>query len=190
VTFSGDIPDRLAEATRFFRPFAEFPRIHCRHLSPALEILAIDNTFRTEIENVLDLRLIRDDANGVGAGRRHELDSEYAETAGGSPHQNVVAGLERVRRMPEQHPICGRKRECVAGRFFPRQVARLRHQLARLHAAELRKRSVRGLVTPDALRRREQGVATVAVLVIAIILIAMDNDLVADLPAFDLRADS
>src|SRR6202035_1833675 len=68
-------------------------------------------------------------------------------------------------------------------------MRRLAHQLARLHAAELRERAVRRLVTPDALRRRQQRVAAVAFLVVAVVLIAMDDDFVADGPAFHLRAD-
>ena len=91
--------------------------------------------------------------------------------------------------MAEQHAIGGRQRERVAGRFFPGQMRRLRHQLARLHAAELRERAVRRLVAPDALRRRQQRIAAVAVLVVAVVLIAVDDDLVADFPAPHLRAD-
>ena len=69
-------------------------------------------------------------------------------------------------------------------------MRRLRHQLARLHAAELRERAVRRLVAPDALRGRQQRIAAVAVLVVAVVLIAVDDDLVADLPAPHLRADA
>ena len=65
----------------------------------------------------------------------------------------------------------------------------LRHQLARLHAAELRERAVRRLVAPDALRGREQRIAAIAVLVVAVVLIAVDDDVVADLPAPHLLAD-
>src|SRR6185503_5093842 len=170
IAFSGNFPDRLAEAARFLRPLAEFRRVARWHLSPALEIFAVDDALGPEVENVFSLRLVRDNPDGVGAGRSNKLDAEHAEAAGGAPYQNVVAGLEGVRRMPEQHPIRGRKRKRVASRLFPGEMARLRHQLARLHAAELRERSVRSLVAPDALRRREQGIATVAILVVAIIL--------------------
>src|SRR3546814_6348899 len=45
------------------------------------------------------------------------------------------------------------------------------------------------LVAPDALRRREHRVAAVALLVVAVVLIAVDHDLVADLPALHLGAD-
>src|SRR5262245_31426339 len=119
VAFSGNFPDRLAEAARLFRPLAELRRVYRRHLSPTLVILAVDHAFGAEVENVLDLRFIRDDADGVGAGRGNKLDAEHPEAAGGAPYQNVVTGLERVRGMPEQHSICGRKRERVAGRLFP-----------------------------------------------------------------------
>src|SRR3546814_16969844 len=44
------------------------------------------------------------------------------------------------------------------------------------------------LVAPDALRRREHRVAAVALLVVAVVLIAVDHALVADLPALHLGA--
>src|SRR5499426_3087902 len=67
-------------------------------------------------------------------------------------------------------------------------MVRLGHQLPRLNAAELRERSVGRLVSPDPLRRRQQRIATVAVFIVAVVLIAVDDDFVADLPALDLRA--
>ena len=91
--------------------------------------------------------------------------------------------------MAEQHAIGGGERQRVAGRLFPGEMLRLRHQLARLHAAELRERAVRRLVAPDALRGREQRIAAIAFLVVAVVLIAMDDDFVADLPALHLGAD-
>src|SRR5829696_8810638 len=89
----------------------------------------------------------------------------------------------------EQHPVGGRERQRVAGRFLPGEVARPGHQLARLHAAELGEGAVRRLVTPDALRGREHRVAAVALLVVAVVLVAVHDDLVADLPALHLGAD-
>src|SRR3974390_2469837 len=68
-------------------------------------------------------------------------------------------------------------------------MVRLVHQLPRLHPAELRERTVRRLVAPDTLRGRQQGIATIAVLVVAVVLIAVDDDLVADLPATHFAAD-
>ena len=91
--------------------------------------------------------------------------------------------------MAEQHAVRRRQSERVARRLFPAQMRRLAHQLARLHAAELRERAVRRLVAPDALRRRQQRIAAVALLVVAVVLIAVDDDFVADVPAFHLGAD-
>src|SRR5450759_1197686 len=68
-------------------------------------------------------------------------------------------------------------------------MVRLVHQLPRLHAAELRERAVRRLVAPDALRGREQRIAAIAILVVAVVLIAVDDDLVADFPAMHLVTD-
>ena len=94
-----------------------------------------------------------------------------------------------MRRVAEQHAVRGRERQRVAGRLFPGEVLGLRHQLARLHAAELREGAVRRLVAPDALRGREQRVAAVALVVVAVVLIAVDDDFVAGLPALHLVAD-
>src|SRR5512139_612227 len=68
-------------------------------------------------------------------------------------------------------------------------MVRLRHELSRLHATELRERPIRRFIAPDSLGWREQRITAVAVLVITIILIAMDDNLIADLPALHLRAD-
>ena len=68
-------------------------------------------------------------------------------------------------------------------------MRRLEHELARLHAAELRERTVRRLVAPDALRRRQQRIAAIALLVVAVVLIAVNDDFVADLPAPHLGTD-
>jgi hypothetical protein len=68
-------------------------------------------------------------------------------------------------------------------------MLRPRHELTVLDAAELGERTVRRLVAPDALGRREHRVAAVTFLVVAVVLVTMNDDLVADLPAFDLRAD-
>ena len=88
--------------------------------------------------------------------------------------------------MAEEHTVCGRKRERVAGRFFPGEMVRLVHQLPRLHTAELRERSIGRLVSPDPLRRRQQRISAVAVFIVAVVLIAVDDDFIADLPALDL----
>jgi hypothetical protein len=68
-------------------------------------------------------------------------------------------------------------------------MGRALHELARLHAAELGERAIRRLVAPDALAGREHRVAAVALLVVAVILVAVDDDLVTDLPALHLGAD-
>ena len=180
------VPDRLAEVARFLDPRVVLGRVDRRHLAPALELLAIDHALGAEVEHVLGLAFVRDDRDRVRARGRDKLHAEHAEPARRAPDQHVVAGLERMRRMAEQHAIGGRERQRVAGRLFPGEMLRLRHQLARLHAAELRERAVRRLVAPDALRGREQRIAAVAVLVVAVVLIAVDDDFVADLPALHL----
>ncbi len=91
--------------------------------------------------------------------------------------------------MPEQHAVGGGQGQRVAAALLPGQVLRPRHQLLRLHAGELGEGAVRRLVAPDALGRRVHRVAAIALLVVAIVLVAVDHDLVAHLPALDLGAD-
>src|SRR5689334_7820214 len=68
-------------------------------------------------------------------------------------------------------------------------MTRALKQLAVLHAAELGEGAIRRLVAPDALARREHRIAAVALLVVAVVLIAVDDDLVANLPTLHLGAD-
>ena len=91
--------------------------------------------------------------------------------------------------MTEQHAIGCRQRQRVGCGLFPGQMLRSRHELSVLHAAELGEGTVGRLVAPDPLRGREHRVAAVAFLVVAVVLVAVDDDLIADLPPFDLGAD-
>ena len=91
--------------------------------------------------------------------------------------------------MAEEHPIGGRQRQRITGAFLPGQMLGTRHELLRLDAGELGEGAVMGLVTPDALGGREHRVAAIAFFVVAVILVTVDDDLVADFPAFDLVAD-
>src|SRR5580693_1012651 len=91
--------------------------------------------------------------------------------------------------MAEQHAVSGGKRERVGRRLLPGEVLGLGHELARLHAAELREGTVGRLVAPDALGRREHRVAAVTLLVVAVVLVAMNDHLIADMPTTYLVAD-
>ena len=75
---------------------------------------------------------------GGGLGVSKSGDRDAAETAGGAPHQHMVARLHGVRRMAEEHAIGGGKRQRIAGRLLPAQVRGFGHELTRLNAAELR----------------------------------------------------
>ena len=63
------------------------------------------------------------------------------------------------------------------------------HQLLRLNTGELCKGAIGRLIAPDSLRGREHRIAAIAFLIITIVLVAMDHDLIADFPCFDLVAD-
>src|SRR5215472_3202548 len=94
VAFAGDIPDRLAEATRLFHPGVVFRRADLGHRAPAFEFAAIDDALGAEIEHVLHFGRIGHDADGVGTGSRDKLNAEHAKPAGRAPHQHVVAWFE------------------------------------------------------------------------------------------------
>ena len=91
--------------------------------------------------------------------------------------------------MAEQHAIGGGERQRIGRALLPGEMLRALHQLARLHLAELGERAVRRLVAPDALAGGEHRIAAVALLVVAVVLVTVDDDLVADLPALHLGAD-
>ena len=94
-----------------------------------------------------------------------------------------------MRTVAEQHAVGGGERQRVAGRLFPGEVLGPLHQLARLDAAELGEGAVRRFVAPDALAGREHRVAAIAFLVVAVVLVAVDDDFVAGLPALHALAD-
>ena len=123
------------------------------------------------------------------AGHGTKLHAETAKPARGAPDEDIVAGLHNVRTVAEQHPVGGGERQRVAGALFPGEMFRARHALARLHAAELCEGPVRRLITPDALGGREHGIAAIALLIVAIILIAVNDHFVARLHARDLPAN-
>jgi hypothetical protein len=108
---------------------------------------------------------------------------------GGAPDEDVLARTHGVRGVAEQHAVGGGEGERVAGRLLPGQVLGAHHELARLHPAELGEGAVAGLIAPDALGGREHRVTAVALLVVAVVAVAVDDDLVADLPALHLGAD-
>src|SRR5262249_15341489 len=113
-------------------------RVHRRHLPPTLELLAVDHALRAKVEDIFGFRFIRYDGDGVGTGRSDKLNAEYAQAAGSTPYQYIVAGFERVWRMAKQHALGRRECKRVTGRLFPGEMVCLGHELARLHAAELR----------------------------------------------------
>ena len=91
--------------------------------------------------------------------------------------------------MAEQHAVGRRQGQGIAGRLLPGEVARAGHELLGLDTGELGEAAVTGLVAPDALAGGVHRITTVAFLVVAIVLVAVDDDLVADLPALHPGAD-
>src|SRR5215469_15506143 len=189
VAFAGVLPDRRSEFADLLEPLAIFRGAHLRQLAPTLEIFAIDRALCAQLHDKAALILLGDNPNGVGTGRCAKLHGKGAKPAGSAPDEHVVAGAKDMRAVAEQHPVSGRHGQRVAGAFLPAQMARPRHELAVLDTGELRERAVWGLIAPNALGRREHRIAAIAFLVVAVVLVAVHHDLVANLPALDLGAN-
>ena len=140
-------------------------------------------------ERAAELALLRrgDDADRLGAGELAQLQREHAQAAGRAPHEHAVAGLQL--HLVDQHAVGGEVRQPVGGRLLPREVLGLGQQLLGLHLAELRERAPGRLVAPDLLRRRGERVQAVDLDVLVGGLVAVDDDLVAGLPAGHALAD-
>ncbi len=139
---------------------------------------------------MLFLVIASDDPNRVRPRDSTKLDTEAAKAARGAPDKDIVCRLHDVRAVAEQHAVgCG-KRQCVAGALFPGQMLGARHALARLYAAELGEGAVWSFVAPDTLTGREHRVAAITFLVVAIILVAVDDHFVTRLHACHFATDS
>ena len=135
---AGDVPDRLAELAHLAEPFLILWRVHNRHLAPAIEILAVQNTFGAQTHHEIALVLVGNHANRVAARRVDQLDRKGPQTTGRAPDQNILPRLEFMRVMAKQHPVSGGQCQRVAGTLLPRQVLWPWHQLLRLNPRKLR----------------------------------------------------
>ena len=151
------------------------------------ELVAVDEALRAELLDQRALLVARDDADAVGAGQRAELGREHAEAAGGAPDEDLVAGLQVA--LVHEHPVGGEVRQAVGRGLLPGEVLGLGEQLLRLDLAELRERAPARLVAPDLLARRGERVEAVDLDVLVGGLVAVDDDLVAGLPARDAGPD-
>ena len=152
-----------------------------------VELAPVDHRRGAEPLAELDLVLGRDDRDGVRAVQPAQLQRHRAEPAAGAPHEHVVAGLHAG--LVDQHAVGREVDERVGRRLLPRQVLRLRHELLRLDARVVGERAPVGLVAPDLLLRAGHRVEAVALRALAARLVAVDDDLVAGLPALDARTD-
>ena len=152
-----------------------------------LELVAVDVVHRAELLHELSLVGARDHADSVGAGQRADLRREHAEPAGGAPDQHAVAGLDVA--AGDQHAVGREVDEPVRGGLVPGEALRLRQQLLRLDLGELGERAPGGLVAPDLLARRGERIEAVNLGVLVGGHVAVDDDLVAGLPARDALAD-
>ena len=98
-----------------------------------------------------------------------------------------MAGLQLA--AVDQHPVGGEVGQPVGGRLLPGEVLGLGQQLLGLDLAELGERPPGRLIAPDLLAGRGQRVKAVDLGVLVGGLVAVDDDLVAGLPAGDALAD-
>src|SRR4051812_43595174 len=145
------------------------------------ELVAVDVVHRPQLLHQLALVGAGHDADRVGARHRAALGREHAEPAGAAPDQHALAGLELA--LADQHPVGGEVDEPVGGRLVPGQVLGAGEELLRLHLRELRERAPGGLVAPDHLARRGERIEAVDLLVLVRGHVAVEDDLVAGLPA-------
>ena len=151
------------------------------------EFGAVDVVDGAELLDQLALLVAGDDAYRVRARRFAELHGEDAEAAGRAPDQDVVARLQLA--LVHQHPVGGEVGEPVGAGLGPAHVLGAGEELLGLHFGELGEGAPGGLVAPDPLARRGERVEPVHLDVLVGGLVAVDDDLVADLPAGDALAD-
>ena len=184
VALAGEGPNGLPELAALLHVGAIGRRIrHLRQPPPAVVILPVDDAARTERQHEIGLLILTDDTDGIGAGGGDQLDGHGSEAPGGSPHQHVVTGSEDMRPVAEQHAVGRRQGQGIAGRLLPGEMARTGHELLGLDSGELGEAAIAGLVAPDALTGGIHRIAAIAFLIVAIVLVAVYDDLVTDLPA-------
>ena len=179
--------DELAEAARLLEARLLLVGRLAAAAHHARELVAVDDVAGAELAAQVGLLGGRDDADAVGAGEAAELEREHAEAAGGAPDEHAVAGLQLG--LADQHPVGGEVGQPVGGGLLPGQRGRLGQQLLGLDLAVLGERAPGRLVAPDPLRRRGHRVQAVHLGVLVGRLVAVDDDLVAGLPARHARAD-
>nr|WP_148313638.1 RHS repeat protein [Sorangium cellulosum] len=184
-----DRPDGLPEPAHLAHVLCIGCVIERAQRPPAPEPRAIDDALGAQRHDEIALLLVRDHADRVRSRRGDELDGHRAQAAGRAPDEHVLPRPQDVRGVPEQHAVRGRQRGEVASALLPGQAPGPREQLPPLHDRELGERAMRRLVPPYPLRRREQRIAAVALLVLAVVLAAEHDDLVADAPSLDHAAD-
>ena len=181
--FSGDIPDCFAKFAHLGEPSFIFVTVHRGKLTPTIKVLPVDDPFCAKAFDKFALVLVRNHRNRIGPNRIDQLDGIRSQSAGCPPDQNVLPRLQFMRMMTKQHSIGCCQCQCVASAFFPCQVFRARHQLLSLNIGELRKRPVRCFITPNSLARRQHRIATVAFFIVSVILVAVDDNFIANFPA-------
>ena len=104
VALAGDVPDRLAELARRAQPLAVVSLSIGSGISPQQsKCLRLIAPLAPSDMHEVALVLLGDHRDRVAARGRDQLDRHRAQPAGATPDQHVVAGLERVRRVAEQH---------------------------------------------------------------------------------------
>src|SRR4051794_11137965 len=182
-----DLADALAEAARLLEARLLLLRRLLAGAHHARELAAVDVVDGAELLDQRALLVAVDHADALRARGLADLRGEDAEAAGGAPDQDLLAGLQVAAR--DQHAPGREVREAVGRGLLPGQVLGLWQQLLGLDLRELRERAPGRLIAPDPLRRRRERIEAVDLGVLVGGLVAVDDDLVALLPARDAGAD-
>src|SRR3954451_236476 len=150
------------------------------------ELVAVDVVARAQRPHELALPGRAHHTERLRARQPAELVGEHAEAAPAAPDQHAVALLQLG--LVDEHAIGGEVGQPVGGGLLPGQRLGLGQQLLGLDLAELRERAPGRLVAPDALRRRRERVEPVDLDVLVGGLVAVDDHLVAGVPARDALA--
>ena len=190
IALAGDVSDRAAKAPRALHVSVEALRvIHIGQGAPTIKVPAVNNANCAHAFHIVRFFLARDHGDWLCANCGRHLQREGAKTARSAPNQNMLARPKLVWRLAKHHPIGGCEGQRVTGAFFPCQMLWAGQKLAALDAAELRECAIWRLLAPDALARAHHRIAAIAVGVVAIILVAVHDDFIAELPMFYLAAN-
>ena len=107
VSLACDLPNRGAELAGLFKPSGVFRGVDRGHLSPAIEIAAVDHAFCAEPHDKITFAFVTDDTNRIGTNHIGQLHGIRAQPARCTPDQYVLPRFQLMRRMTKEHSVGG-----------------------------------------------------------------------------------